>query len=285
MKKLLSISFAVLMCAIFANFFLTSSSDAQISTEPTLAPIEARKQQNFSQLINAAREKGAARVIVGLKTEVQPEGALPQAERARQLQKIKEDQSSFLNRHQPQQQIDKIKQFKTIPFLAFEARAEALERMQNDPQIRSIEEDELAEPTLAESTALVGATTGWTSGFSGGGQAVAVLDTGVDKNHPFLSGKIVAEGCYSSNYGTTAASVCPNGVTESTAPDSGVNCASSITGCAHGTHVAGIVAGRGTNFSGAARDANIIAFQVFSRFDNATDCGANPAPCVLSYSS
>jgi len=283
MKKLLFVSFAVLACALFSNFFLTSSK-AQIS-EPNHAPIEARKQQNFSQLINAAREKGSARVIVGLKTEVQPEGNLMQAERARQLQKIKEDQTGFLNRHQQGQQIEKIKQFKTIPFLAFEAKASALEQMQTDAQILSIEEDALAEPTLAESTALVGATTSWSSGFSGSGLAVAVLDTGVDKNHPFLSGKIVAEGCYSSTYGASSTSVCPNGVPETTATDSGVNCASTISGCAHGTHVAGIVAGRGTNFSGAAKDADIIAFQVFSRFDNATDCGSNPVPCVLSYTS
>jgi subtilisin family serine protease len=281
MKKLLSISFAVLACAIFADFFLTASK-AQISA-PESSSIEARKQQNFSQLINTAREKGAARVIIGLKTEVQPEGTLRQAERARQLLKIKEDQSNFLNRHQAQQ-IDKVKQLKFIPFLAFEAKAEALERMQNDPLVLSIEEDALAEPTLAESTALVGATTSWASGFSGSGQAVAILDTGVDKNHPFLNGKIVAEGCYSSNYGTTT-SVCPGGVEESTAPDSGVNCDGTISGCAHGTHVAGIVAGRGTNFSGAARDANIIAMQVFSRFNNATDCGTNPVPCALSYTS
>jgi subtilisin family serine protease len=285
MKNNFSIFFAFLICALFINFTFISTLNAQISQQNvSSASFEARKQQNFSQLIDTAREKGAARVIVGLKTEVQPEGGLMQADRARQLLKIKEDQASFLNRHQARQ-IEKVKQFKTIPFLSFEAKAAALAELRNDPQILSIEEDQLAEPTLAESTALVGATTSWASGFSGSGQAVAVLDTGVDKNHPFLSGKIVAEGCFSSNYGTTATSVCPNGVTESISVDSGANCAATVTGCGHGTHVAGIVAGRGANFNGAAKDANIIAMQVFSRFDNASDCGSNPAPCALSYTS
>jgi subtilisin family serine protease len=282
MKKLLSISFAVFACALFTNFCLTSSK-AQIN-EPNASPVEARKQQNFTQLITKARETGAARVIVGLRTEVQPEGTLRQAERARQLLKIKEDQSNFLSRHQGQR-IVKLKQFTSIPFLAFEASAAALEQIQQDAQVLTVEEDELAEPTLAESTALVGAQTSWASGFSGSGQAVAVLDTGVDKTHPFLGGKVVAEGCYSSTYAATSTSVCPGGAAESIEANSGVNCPTIITGCAHGTHVAGIVAGRGTNFSGAARDANIIAIQVFSRFDNASDCGTNPVPCALSYTS
>jgi subtilisin family serine protease len=168
--------------------------------------------------------------------------------------------------------------------VAFETDAATLEQLKNDSQILSIEEDELSPPTLAESTALVGATTAWESGFSGAGQAIAILDTGVDKNHPFLSGKVVSEGCYSSTFGN-ATSLCPNGVNESTAPDSGLNCSTTMSGCAHGTHVAGTAAGRGINESGVAKDANIIAFQVFSKVNDATACGSTPAPCILTYAS
>lgn len=39
-----------------------------------------------------------------------------------------------------------------------------------------------------------------------------------------------------------------------------------MEGCRHGTHVAGIAAGRGSAFSGVARDAGIVSVQVFSRF-------------------
>ena len=83
------------------------------------------------------------------------------------------------------------------------------------------------------------------SGYTGEGWAVAILDTGVDKTHPFLNGKVVSEACYSSNAPTIAAiSVCPGGVTESTAADSGLNCDLAVEGCEHGTHVAGIAAGK-----------------------------------------
>src|SRR5204862_211013 len=63
---------------------------------------------------------------------------------------------------------------------------------------------------LAQSVPRIGAPTAWASGKNGSGQVIAVLDTGVDQSHPFLSGKVVAEGCFSSNIaGTTA--ICPGG--------------------------------------------------------------------------
>src|SRR5690606_12578974 len=59
----------------------------------------------------------------------------------------------------------------------------------------------------------------------------------------------------------------------------------------HGTHVAGIAAGRsqtvaGQTINGVAPNANIIAIQVFTRFNRDTDCGGTgTAPCIMSYTS
>jgi len=55
--------------------------------------------------------------------------------------------------------------------------------------------------------------------------------------------------------------------------------------CIHGTHVAGIAAGKGTSFSGVARDASLISVQVFSAFYSSDDCGSSPVPCALSFTS
>lgn len=76
---------------------------------------------------------------------------------------------------------------------------------------------------------------------------------------------------------------------ESIETDSGLPCPSSIAGCDHGTHVAGIAAGdsflyAGNEYHGVARDAQIIPIKVFSQFNNPLSCFFQ-APCVLSYTS
>ena len=142
-------------------------------------------------------------------------------------------------------------------------------------------------PSLQNTVPLIHADSGaWASGFTGAGQHVAILDSGVDKTHLFLAGKVVSEACYSTTnaaYGST--SLCPGGQ-DSIVSGSGVNC-TGISGCDHGTHVAGIAAGKdpgGVGRNGVAKDANLIAIQVFSRFDSPSNCGST-APCILSWSS
>ena len=77
---------------------------------------------------------------------------------------------------------------------------------------------------------------------------------------------MVSEACYSStgvtSGGVTYSSLCPGGADVSTAPGSGLNCDSSVKGCDHGIHVAGIAAGKGSSLSGVAPDAKLIAIQV-----------------------
>ncbi len=78
-----------------------------------------------------------------------------------------------------------------------------------------------------------------------------MLDTGVDKSHPFLAGKVVSEACYSSDFSGFAESTCPGG--DGAAINSGRPCSASVSGCDHGTHVAGIAAGHNGSLSGVAQ--------------------------------
>ena len=288
MKKLSLVVLVSLTFSFFCLFFFEPSRAQNSSAEPIVKESQLLTDnltKNFEKLITIAQEKGSVRVIIGIKFDFKPEGGLSKTERKRQRADIKQIQNDFLNRFQSYD-IREIKQFAYIPFLAAEVNEPALRQMQNDPQITSIQEDEAIAPTLAQSVPLVGAPDAWNAGFSGSGWAVAILDTGVDKNHSFLSGKVVSEACYSLNVpADSSSSVCPGGVTSTTATNSGLNCSLSVSGCNHGTHVAGIAAGRGTSFSGVAKDANVIAIQVFSRFDSVSNCGSNPVPCALSYTS
>ncbi|MGD9589901.1 MAG: S8 family serine peptidase [Pyrinomonadaceae bacterium] len=258
-----------------------------INSGPTAAQsieLLSFKEREFARLAEKARDTGVVRVIVGLDVPTQPIGELARAERSEQKARIKGRQDDFLSRYAAQVD-ESTRTFKYIPFVAMGVNEAALSAMRFDPSIKSIEEDVADPPTLAESSAVIGAPTVWNFGIDGTGRTIAILDSGVDKNHTFLANKVVSEACYSQTVVGTSLSFCPGGAQSSIDPNSGLNCDALINGCPHGTHVAGIAAGTSANFSGIAKGANIIAIQVFSRFDNASSCGSNPVPCILSYVS
>jgi len=240
--------------------------------------------QKFRDLDRKTRLDGTVSVIVKLRVAFRPEGGMRRmAEIRAQRELINQTRDLLvkgLNRHNPRS----LKRFDSVPYVAVKVNTEGLEALRLSSDVIDIHEDELVSLTLSESTPLVGAQAAWSNGFTGIGKTVAILDTGMDKTHSFLSGKVVSEACYSTSNPTNGvSSLCPGGVTESTSVDSGINC-TGLSGCDHGTHVAGIAAGKGSSFSGVARDANLISIQVFSRFDNSSDCGGS-GPCIRSFTS
>ena len=165
------------------------------------------------------------------------------------------------------------------------ANARDIARLINDPEVLEVVEDAAYSPAVLDSMPLIGAAGDGMAGYTGAGQTIAILDTGVDKDHPMLLGKVVSEACYSTSstrYGVY--SLCPDAATSSTAIDSARPCDSDLwgSGCDHGTHVAGIAAGDDGIHFGAARDAQVIAIQVYSGF-TASACGGTP--CVMAYTS
>jgi subtilisin family serine protease len=172
----------------------------------------------------------------------------------------------------------------------------ALEKLKADRSTAFIR-DEPIPMALNTSTLMLGAKEAWTTGGDGGGVTVAILDTGiVDAKHPFLAGKIAMQACFSvEDARAGASSLCaagapalPDGSRVDFTPNSASGCPIAISGCEHGMHVAGIVAGNelaANQISGVAKGASIMAIQVFSRFDRAQDCLPAPAPCVLSFTS
>lgn len=229
-------------------------------------------------------------VIVELNTSFLPEGKLSGVQAVTdQRSRIAGVQGQVINALQGLA-VENIKKFGTIPFMGMKVDQNALNGLVNNPWIKNIGEDQLERPSLDLSVPRIGGDQAWAAGFTGIGWAVAVLDSGVDKIHPFLTGKVVSEACYSTtdpNYNAT--SVCPEGNDSSTVAGSGENC--TVAGCGHGTHVAGIVAGTGafddatgTSFSGVAKGANVIAVQIFSRIDDTNWCGGEPT-CIGSFES
>ena len=113
---------------------------------------------------------------------------------------------------------------------------------------------------LAEAVPLVGLDVLHAMGLTGAGSTVAVIDSGIDTDHPDLADDLVGEQCFCS---LTSLSVltpcCPNGAATQSGPGSAED------DLGHGTHVAGIVSSAGNVAPvGGAPDAEILALKVLS---------------------
>ncbi|GLK53455.1 S8 family peptidase [Maricaulis virginensis] len=194
------------------------------------------------------------------------------------------------------------RQFAVTPAFSMMARPDTIRALRNHPDVLSVTEDVPVPPVLDESIPLVGADDAWALGADGSGWAVAILDSGVETEHPMTGPAITASACFNTVDPGSSTSLCPSGLeeeTDLTGPDSGDSCVeddiarapeTGIDGCFHGTHVASTAAGRTVNLSGGrtlngvARASNIVAVNVFSRFE-ADECEDSDDPCILSYQS
>ena len=153
--------------------------------------------------------------------------------------------------------------------------AAALERLTGSPQIWSVTPDSpvhvnAVDPSLGYDTAddgspylvakAVGATQAWQAGYTGAGIDVAMIDTGVVPL-PELYGRVV------------------NGPDLS--PESQVDALRYLDSYGHGTHMAGLIAGRdpslpagqvatSSNYTGVAPGARVVSVKV-STYNGATD--------------
>ena len=236
------------------------------------------------RLTEAAQTHGGVAVIVGLALpgySIEGVGGEVQVAQAQQAA-IAAAQHALLDRLSSYQ-VSNVTTFEYIPFLALRADAATLAALQADPAVTSIVEDISLPPLLERSVPLIRAEGAHTLNYRGAGTAVAILDTGVDRNHPDLAGKVVYEACYSTTDPAIAYfSACPNGQNSQIGTGAAAPPSRLITGFDHGTHVAAIAAG-------VAPDAKIVAIQVFSRvYENAAkQCtgGGRRSPCTLTRQS
>ncbi len=238
-----------------------------------VAALPASAQETFADLKSSARE--AATLIERARTEgpvsvifsVGPKGAAPQQTQQsgpvnfndyiRGLQDQALNSLGWTN-------LNDLVRYETVPAMAMSVDAERLQQLVASDSVTAVYEDALLTPSLTKTGELTGFTALQSKGITGKGFSVAVLDTGVDAAHPFFEGRVVAEACFSTNHqgpGRSFQSTCPNGQPEQVGPGAAKPCSS---GCAHGTHVAGIAAGHNEQGAGVASQAGIVAVQVFT---------------------
>lgn len=111
-----------------------------------------------------------------------------------------------------------------VPVVALSAAPTEIEALGHEPDVERIWPDLRVRACLDVSAPLIGAPRVWHEGYTGAGVGIAVLDTGIDLDHPDFRGRIAGVADFTGE-----------GVTD-------------LNG--HGTHVAGIACGDGGAYGG-----------------------------------
>ena len=141
-----------------------------------------------------------------------------------------------------------IQRFSAITMLSATIPSTAISDLEKDPAIVEVVLIETHTVQLNVSAPSLGATTFWNAGFTGTGQSVAILDSGLFTSHPAFTGKSIVNRTFLS-YGQLD-------------PCFADSASSSQDNVGHGTHVAGIVASQGApnwlGYQGVAKGITTI---------------------------
>ncbi|MGL1904312.1 MAG: S8 family serine peptidase [Fibrobacterales bacterium] len=267
--------------ALVASLF--TGQNLYANSHDILSKRQNKMVRGYSKLKKKADKDGLVRVIVKLKDRA-PEGssALSQSQRFNSSVGALERKG-----------IRAKKRFHKLNMAVYSVSPGQLDKLLDDDAVEKVQEDLLSKTNLYTALPFIGADVTRARGQNGTGQAVVIFDSGVDDTHPAFPGSVVEEACFSSTFaGENSVTLCPNGLEEQFGPGAGVDCsATGITGCDHGTHVAGIAAANDSRgVWGVASESNIIAVQVFSEFNKfAPGCQiAGQAPiekCIRTWNS
>jgi len=155
-----------------------------------------------------------------------------------------------------------------VPALVVALPASASAALARHPDVAGVTPDVPIHATLDESGALINADDAHAlTGITGAGVTVAVMDTGIDTDHPGLADDLTGQACFLIAGGCPQSSGvtggCPTGATTTT----GVF---AEDGHGHGTHVSGIISAGGHDGGqdvGIAPGASVKAFKILN------DCG------------
>ncbi|MDH3452085.1 MAG: S8 family serine peptidase [Gammaproteobacteria bacterium] len=262
--------------AALAVALLLGAAHTTLSAQPSVSVSDAVRVKLL--------ESGRARVIVQLNLPgaYRSEGEMFVGALGQQRREIFAKQRQLLSRLRGSHRL--LHQFRSVPFVALEVDAAALDDLEaSGLDVARIVEDRVLRPSLTRSVRFVEGTIAQWFGLDGTGTAIAIVDSGVDKSHSFLAGRVVEEACYAGGEGGSPGD-CPNGSATMIGPGAGVPCTFTGLACGHGTHVAGIAAGSASSFSGVAPGADLIAIQVFH---SSVDCipFLEEIPCARAFGS
>ena len=191
-----------------------------------------------------------------------PVQMLPLAQQARQQAQVAAIQNAVLNRIAPPAQFRVVYQYKNFAAVTGWANAAALAQLAADADVVGIGVDAQGKGSLAESVPFINADDVHDLGVTGEGITVAVLDSGIDTDHPDLSDDIAAGAWHFLDGGRNTGPGAED--------DHG-----------HGTHVSGIITSTGTISNlGVAPDANIFSYKVLTSGGGFSSLTGNVVPAL-----
>ena len=172
------------------------------------------------------------------------------------LANIREQDFLFLEK-----EIDIKYQYENIYAIAATINKKALDKLQDNSAVKNIKKDRIATIFLSESIPQTGTDIVHDLGYTGQGQVICILDTGVDYRHQSLG------NCTEATFLAGNCEKIPNGT------DLFNNDNNPIDDNGHGTHVAGIAISEPFTSSskshiGVAPDAKVLAIKVCSSTGN-----------------
>jgi subtilisin family serine protease len=160
-----------------------------------------------------------------------------------------------------------LRSYRAVPAIVLDLPAAAIDALRTHPDVAHVALDGRMYAQLDETVPLINADdVHATLEVDGSGVTVAVLDTGIETDHPALADAVTGQGCFIISGGCPTAA----GVPGSCGPNANTTGAWAEDGHGHGSHVSGIVTSDGKpngDDVGIAPGASIKAFKVLD------DCG------------
>jgi len=234
----------LLLCCAFAG------EAAHAALPDTLRAQLLASERIEKRVIDRLDASAASRVDVIIELEEpRPRGLRARSEAARR-RAIAADCQALLSRLTPGEFLPG-RQLRELPVLSGRATRQAVAELAALPGVRAVALDSAVHPHLAQSIPLTGLDRVHREGFLGNEISVAILDTGVDIDHPDLADAIVAEQCF------CRGGCCPNRRSEQSGPGAAND------GGGHGTQVAGALLSSGVvSAPGGAPGAALVAVKV-----------------------
>jgi serine protease AprX len=211
------------------------------ATEKVINKLDRRLAKVLAEKKAAAEKEAQIKVLISLAKSVKVPAQRAKAEVLKEMQKeVSEDQKGLAELLRSLG-VKKIKQFSIVNAIAATLTPDQILSVSEREDVKMMRLVMREKVTCTDnSVPLINAPAVWNLGYGGNGIKVAVLDTGIDKNHPALAGKVIDE----------VSTVDGEGVDE---PGS------------HGTHCAGIIASNNATYKGVSPDVDLINVKVLDR--------------------